>query len=51
MKFFELTVYIGMLASAETIEIVADAFRRYSVAASVVDPVCYTIANCTEVAE
>jgi hydroxymethylpyrimidine/phosphomethylpyrimidine kinase len=40
-----------MLASAETIEIVADAFRRYSVAASVVDPVCYTIANCTKEAE
>lgn len=30
----------GMLASAETIEIVADAFRKYNVAMSVVDPVC-----------
>lgn len=29
-----------MLASAETIEIVADAFRRYNVTLSVVDPVC-----------
>jgi hydroxymethylpyrimidine/phosphomethylpyrimidine kinase len=32
--------YTGMLASAETIEIVADTFRRYNVATTVVDPVC-----------
>jgi len=32
-------VKTGMLASAETIEIVADAFRRYNVTTSVVDPV------------
>lgn len=30
-----------MLASAEATEIVADAFRRYNVGTSVVDPVCY----------
>ncbi|KAL1607202.1 ATP-dependent RNA helicase dbp2 [Nothophoma quercina] len=34
-------VKTGMLASAETIEIVADAFRRYGVRMSVVDPVGY----------
>jgi hydroxymethylpyrimidine/phosphomethylpyrimidine kinase len=28
-----------MLASAESIEVVADAFRRYNVTTSVVDPV------------
>lgn len=28
-----------MLATAETIEVVADAFRRYNVTTSVVDPV------------
>lgn len=33
-----------MLASADTIEVVADAFRRYDVTTSVVDPVrsCHT---------
>jgi hypothetical protein len=30
---------VGMLASAESIEVVADAFRRYNVTTSVVDPV------------
>lgn len=29
----------GMLASAETIDIVSEAFRRYNVTTSVVDPV------------
>ncbi|KAJ8106334.1 hypothetical protein OPT61_g9606 [Boeremia exigua] len=32
-------VKTGMLASAESIEIVADAFRRYNITTSVVDPV------------
>lgn len=36
-----------MLASAETIEIVADAFSRYKVTTSVVDPVCHTIVTFT----
>lgn len=35
----DLTLSSGMLASAETIEIVADALRKYNVALSVVDPV------------
>lgn len=30
--------YAGMLASAETIEVVADALRRHNVTTSVVDP-------------
>lgn len=34
---------IGMLASAESIGIVADAFHRYQVTTSVVDPVCNMI--------
>jgi len=29
-----------MLASAETIEVVADAFRRHNITTTVVDPVC-----------
>jgi hydroxymethylpyrimidine/phosphomethylpyrimidine kinase len=33
-----------MLASAEAIKIVADAFNRYSVTTSVVDPVRHTTA-------
>jgi len=37
-----------MLASAETIEIVADALVRYKLPVSVVDPVrCYIICSCT----
>ena len=40
MQVLELTLWAGMLASAETIEIVADAFDRYNVTTSVVDPVC-----------
>jgi len=35
-----------MLASAETIDIVADAIRRYNVTTSVVDPVSYSMATC-----
>ena len=31
-----------MLASAETVQVVADAFRRYSITTSVVDPVCHS---------
>lgn len=40
----KLTICAGMLASAETIEIVADALRRYNVTKSVVDPVRYPCA-------
>lgn len=38
-----LTACSGMLASAEAIEVVADAFRRYNVTMSVVDPVRLSI--------
>lgn len=34
-----------MLASAESIEVVANAFRQYHVGTSVVDPVCLLQVN------
>ena len=49
VEFQELTLHTGMLASAETIEIVADAFRRYGVRMSVVDPVGYVNTVLTHV--
>lgn len=38
-----LILFVGMLASAETVGIVADTFRRYNVSTSVVDPVRQSI--------
>jgi hydroxymethylpyrimidine/phosphomethylpyrimidine kinase len=38
-----------MLASAGAIEVVADAFREYNVATTIVDPVRYTYRNSSKI--
>lgn len=39
-------MFEGMLASAETIGVVADAFRAHKISNSVVDPVCLLTCDC-----